>query len=174
PKNSGVTWSLDVVRTPAMGSLTCGNGVDCGQISPTFTASGASTIYTGPSAVFASQTEQVFVTATSVTDNTKHTTATVAIMPGPISVGIFPTSALIQVTGTVHFSTAVVNAPPNGGVTWSISGCTGGATACGTFANINNSALTADYVAPATVPPGGKVSVTVTSVIDSTKSASAT
>ena len=173
PTNGGVTWSLEVVQTSAMGSLTCNNGVDCGQISPSSTSSGASTMYTAPSSVFTPPTEQVLVTATSVADNTKSATVTVTISSGPISVIIFPTAALIQVTGTVHFGAGLVNSPPNGSVSWNISGCAGGATVCGTFANINNSSLTADYVAPATVPPGGKVSVTVTSTVDNTKSSTA-
>lgn len=175
PKNSGVTWSLDVVRTPAMGSLTCSNGVDCGQISPTSTSSGASTIYTAPSAVFGSQTEQVLVTATSVTDNTKSATVTVTIVPPPpppISVVIGPVSALIQVNGTIHFSAGVRYDPANAGVTWSISGCTGGAIVCGSITN--SGPFTADYVAPVAVPPGGNVTVTATSVTDNTKSASST
>jgi hypothetical protein len=174
PNNRGVTWSVNVVRTPAMGSLTCSNGVDCGQISPTSTASGASTTYTGPSSVFGSQTEHVLVTATSVTDNTRSATVTVTIIPPPIVVSIVGGSELIQVTGTVHFGANVANDPNNAGVTWSITGCTGGAIVCGAFANLNNSALTVDYVAPATVPPGGKVSVTATFVTDPTKSATAT
>ena len=40
-KNGGVTWSLNVVRIPAMGSLTCNHGIDCGQISPASTGSSA-------------------------------------------------------------------------------------------------------------------------------------
>jgi uncharacterized protein (DUF2141 family) len=175
PKNSGVTWSLDVVRIPAMGSLTCNNGIDCGQISPPSTASGVSALYTGPSAVFDSQTLQVLVTATSVADNTKSATVTVSIIPPPISVDINPGSALIPPTGTMQFSAGVTNDSNNAGVTWSISGCAGDATVCGILTDINNAGpYTADYVAPATVPPGGKVSVTATSVTDNTQSATAT
>jgi hypothetical protein len=51
----------------------------------------------------------------------------------------------------------------------------GGVSVCGTFANTNNSGpFTADYVAPAMVPPSGHVSVTAVSVTDNTKSAIAT
>lgn len=91
----------------------------------------------------------------------------------PISVSISPSSTLIFVNGTVHFQAGVAYDPNNLGVTWSIIGCTGGATVCGSIANVNNSGpYTADYIAPAAVPPGGTVTVIATSISDSTKSAS--
>ncbi|MGA9585546.1 MAG: hypothetical protein WBQ95_09475 [Terracidiphilus sp.] len=68
-KNAGVTWSLS-----------CGSAA-CGSISPTTSASGASVIYTAPSAVPSPAT--VAITATSVTDDTKSVAATVTITAAP-------------------------------------------------------------------------------------------
>ncbi len=163
--NNGVTWAL------TQNGTSCSPG--CGALSATNSASGTPITYAAPSTVPSNAV--VTLTATSVSDTTKSALATVTILPAPsISVILVPLSALIQVNGTVHFGAGVRFDPNNAGVTWSINGCTGGATVCGTLANINNSGpFTADYVAPATVPPGGKVSVTATSVTDTTESATA-
>ena len=81
---------------------------------------------------------------------------------------------MTQVSGTVPFSASVDNDTNSAGVTWSVAGCTGDASVCGSFTNISNSGqYTANYVAPAAVPPSGQVSVVSTSVADPTKSASA-
>jgi hypothetical protein len=68
-KNGGVNWTV-----------TCGS-VQCGSFNPTATASGATAIYTAPSAVPTLAT--VTVTATSVTDKTKSTSATITILATP-------------------------------------------------------------------------------------------
>ena len=68
-KNAGLTWSLS-----------CGSSA-CGSISPTTSASGASVIYTAPSAV--PSPAAVAITATSVTDTTKSVAATVTITAAP-------------------------------------------------------------------------------------------
>ena len=162
PKNQGATWTL------TQNGVSCSPG--CGNINPASTPSGQITTYTAPSTIPANAA--VILTATSISDTTKSVQGMVTIVPPPpISIIISPSAALINVTGTVHFGAGVRFDPNNAGVTWSISGCTGGATVCGSI-NITNSG--ADYVAPATVPPGGMVTVTATSVTDPTKSASAT
>lgn len=164
--NNGVTWAL------TQSGMACSPG--CGTLSTPNSTSGAPITYTAPATVPAAPT--VTITATSVTDSTKSVSATITITGVPsISVDISPTSTPIQVTGTVHFQAGVAYDPNNAGVTWSMQDCTGGVTVCGSITNVNSSGpYTADYVAPATVPPGGKVSVTATSLSDPTKSASAT
>lgn len=163
--NNGVTWSLSVTGN------TCSN-LDCGTISPASTLSGTPTFYTAPSGSFA-YASQVNLTATSVTDPTRSSTILVNVVMPPISVSLSPSSVLIQVNGTVHFQAGVAYDPHNAGVTWSITGCTGGPTVCGAIANVSNSGpFTADYTAPATVPPGGNVTVVATSITDNTESAS--
>jgi hypothetical protein len=157
PTGGGVMWSV----FPSTGG---------GVVSTATSPSGISDYYTPPTAI-PSTSLSVTLTATSVTDPSKS--ATVAVT---VTTAIFLSvrgGSFIQVGGTVPFKATITNDIHAAGVTWSITGCTGGATVCGAFANANNSALTADYVAPATVPPGGKVSVTATSVTDPTKSATA-
>jgi uncharacterized protein (DUF2141 family) len=156
PSNRGVTWTI----SPPTGAGTLSG------------ASSTSVTYSAPATAAGSL--NLIITATSMADPSKSATAKVTIVTPAISVGISPASALEQVTGTVPFDAGVGYDPNNAGVTWSVGGCTGGASVCGSMTNINNSGpFTADYVAPATVPPGGQVSVVATSVTDPTKSASA-
>jgi hypothetical protein len=63
--NGGVDWTV-----------TCGSG-DCGSFTPTHTASGSATTYTGPAAVPVGTS--VTVVATSTDDNTKSAMATITI-----------------------------------------------------------------------------------------------
>ena len=89
----------------------------------------------------------------------------------PISVTVSPPTVSVVTGGSQDFSATVTNDPATKGVSWSITGCTGGAAACGDLTNITNT--TATYAAPATVPPSA-VGVTATSVSDNTKSFTAT
>jgi Tol biopolymer transport system component len=73
--------------------------------------------------------------------------------------------------GSQDFSATVTNDPAAMGVSWSIAGCTGGASTCGSLTNITD--ITATYVAPATVQTSA-VGVTATSVSDNTRSFTAT
>ena len=112
-------------------------------------------------------------------DPTKSASTSVTVTTG-IIVSVYASgwkqlasTAFIQVNATVDLSALVTNDPANAGVTWSVAGCVGGASSCGSFVNINSSNYsTAQFVAPDTVPPGGHVSVVATSVTDPTKSAS--
>src|SRR5207249_745019 len=78
-----------------------------------------------------------------------------------------PPSASRLTSGVQDFTATVTNDPSNSGVTWSITGCSGGAAACGSLTNVTNTSAT--YTAPATVPPAGP-GVTATSVTDNSKS----
>jgi hypothetical protein len=66
--NAGVTWSLS--------GSGC-SGATCGAVSPTATASGSNTTYTGPSAVPNPPT--VTLTATSVADSTKSSAIAITV-----------------------------------------------------------------------------------------------
>src|SRR6266576_2482385 len=91
---------------------------------------------------------------------------------GPaISVAVVPSTASLLTSGTQDFTATVSNDPSNGGVTWSITGCSGGPAACGSLSNVTST--TATYTAPASVPPGA-IGVTATSVSDATKAFGAT
>src|SRR2546430_15357493 len=68
----------------------------------------------------------------------------------PISVTVSPPLVSVATGGSQDFSATVTNDPAAMGVSWSITGCTGGASTCGSLTNITN--ITATLVAPATVP----------------------
>ena len=87
--------------------------------------------------------------------------------PPPISVSVVPLTASLLTTGSQDFTATVANDPSNSGVTWSITGCTGGPGVCGSLSKVTSS--TAAYTAPATVPPSG-LGITATAVADNTKS----
>ncbi|HXN51157.1 MAG TPA: hypothetical protein VN943_04410 [Candidatus Acidoferrum sp.] len=154
--NKGVTWS-------------CAPSAACGSFTPAQTASGTTTTYTSPANVPAGGS--VTITATSVSDTTKSATANVTITAPPISVAISTAPpASMQTNATASIAATVSNDPANKGVTWS---CVPSA-ACGSFTPAQTaSGTTTTYTAPANVPSGGSVTITATSVSDTTKSATA-
>ncbi len=89
----------------------------------------------------------------------------------PLAVAVVPSTASLLTGGSQDFTATVTNDPSNSGVTWSIKGCSGGASACGRLSNVTST--TATYTAPTTVPPG-TLGVTATSVSENTKSVTAT
>jgi hypothetical protein len=156
--NSQVTWVM-----------TCGSPGACGSFGPS--DEGGAITYTAPAAIPAGGT--VTVTATAVADTTKSASATITIVaPIPISVAFYaPPPASLQVNAAFTMSASINNdVSANPQVKWTV---TCGAGACGSFSSAttgNESQNT--YTAPAAIPPGGNVTVTVTSVTDPTKSAS--
>lgn len=93
-----------------------------------------------------------------------------------VTISIAPTSVTVPASGTVQFTATVTNDPSNRGITWTLT--QGGAAcsaACGTiFPTSTASGAATTYTAPGAVPSLATVTVTATSVADSTKSASAT
>ncbi len=111
----------------------------------------------------------VAITATSVANPSDSASAIISILP--IAIRISPATYTVAAAGTAQFTATVTNDVKAGGVTWS---CTP-MSSCGSF----NPATTASgaattYSAPATVPAGGVVMITATSVTDGTASATAT
>jgi hypothetical protein len=150
----GVAWS-------------CTPGTACGTFNPASTSSGAATTYTAPAT--APTGGSVTITATSVSDSTKFAAGAVSF---PISVdfGAVPPASL-ALSATASISAVITNDSANAGVTWSCmpSG------SCGLFSlSSTASGTTTVYTAPATVPAGGSVTITATSVTDTTKSKSQT
>jgi hypothetical protein len=91
----------------------------------------------------------------------------------PIVVSISPaTQTTIDQGQSVDFSASLTHDTTSAGVKWSASGagCTG--NTCGTFTNVNTTA--ARYNAPPAVTNSSSVTVTATSVADSTKSSAST
>src|SRR3989442_1037949 len=71
---------------------------------------------------------------------------------GPaISVAVVPATASLLTSGSQDFTATVANDPSNSGVTWSITGCSGGPAACGSPSPITTTP------APPTPPPTGAV-----------------
>lgn len=151
PEAWGVAWAI---------SGCTGGAATCGTLS---NMTSTSATYTAPTPV--PSDVHVGITATSVADNTKAASATVAI--AAIAVSLSPASPSVAVNSLQLFTATVVNDLTNSGVTWSITGCSGDASACGSLTNVTNAAVT--YAAPSIVPPG-TLGVTATSVADDSKS----
>ena len=153
--NSGVRWTL------TQGGASCSPG--CGSVSP---VDSANANYIAPTTVPANPA--LIITATSVADPTKSSSASVTVVPPPISVSISPTSVLMGVNVTQEFTATVQNDPTNKGATWSLSQngvpC---APTCGTVAPPSTaSGIAATYTAPSTVPTSPVATITATSVAD--------
>jgi hypothetical protein len=98
--------------------------------------------------------------------------------PAPVesvAVTLAPGSATVQASKTASFSAKVTNDPKNDGTMWTLSGsgCTG--AACGTLSGATSaSGVPVTYTAPAAVPNPPTVTLTATSVDDTSESAKAT
>lgn len=135
--NRGVYWSI----YPELGS-----------ISPTG-------LYTAPSSISGEQS--VTVKAVSQADATRFATATIALIPGGISVSVSPFSAILEVRQRQKFE-ARVSGSFNKSVGWSIDPPGLGSMSQDGF-----------YTAPSSIPALQTVKVTATSEADPTKLASA-
>jgi hypothetical protein len=152
-QSKGVTWTL---------SGTGCTGTACGQLSSSSSASGSPITYTAPANIPNPAT--VTLTATSVADTAQSASAKITIVPvstGGVSVIISPKRGGLVVSQKLDFSAVVQNDSANQGVTWTASG--------GSFSNTTSTSAT--YVAPASP---GVYTITATSVLDVTQSASAT
>ncbi len=151
--SAGVTWTVTCATSP------------CGSFSSTSTASGAATTYTAPSA-------PTSITITATTASGATASATITITAPAISVAFNPAAPPTLSIGTTANLTAVVtNDSQNKGVTWSCAP----ASSCGSFSTTSTASGTATvYTAPSAIPTPGSVTVTATSVTDTTKTAVAT
>lgn len=149
-------------------SVSCGSTGACGRLGSNDEV-GAVT-YTAPPAIPAGGTVTVTASGAGLS-----VSATVTITPPlPIQVAFYtPPPASIMVGAMFPLSASITNdTSANPQVQWSV---TCGGAACGSF----NPAETGDedpttYAAPASIPPGGTVTVTMTSLTDKTKTASTT
>lgn len=162
--NAGVDWSVTCGGNPVTGSVT--NGA-CGSLSPAHTASGAQTSYTAPSIIPIGAT--VTITATLTSNPSQSSSLILTVVGTPIAVALTkqPPSSLTT-NATFVLMAQVSNDPTGAGLYWT---ATCGSAACGSFSATQGSPTT--YTAPASVPDGGNVTITATSVADTTKSASA-
>ena len=140
--------------------LGSGNTAVTWSASPAGTGSiSSSGLYTAPVTVITQQT--VTVTATSAADSTKSASASITLEP-PISVSVAPLNATAIPSQSLQFSATLTNTS-NSAVTWSINPAGTG--------SVSSSGL---YAAPATISAQQTVTITATSVADTTKSGSAT
>ncbi len=159
--NKGVTWNLSQNGSSCSASA-------CGTISPTTTASGAATTYTAPALA-----TTVTLTATSVAQTSIAAYAT--IVTQPITVQVFPSTAVLYATQTTTFSALVTNDIKNGGVKWTLTQNGAACSAsCGTLSpTTTGSGVNTTYTAPNAISSAATVTLTATSVTDNTKSATA-
>lgn len=144
--NSGVSWSVG----SGPGSLTA--------------SSTTGVTYNAPSSPIAAATT-VTLTATSIKDPTKSTTATITLTP--ILVGVTPTNAVMTGGATQMFAAGVANDGTNAGVTWTSTG--GGSFSAGSTLN------GAPTIYTAAIPvTAATLIITATSKADPSKSGSVT
>ena len=134
---------------PPVGNVTWSLTPAVGAITPTGQ-------YTAPVTVPSPTT--VIVTATATADTSKKSSSTVMLL-GDIGVAISPATATLKPGMTQQYSVAIANSTQ--GVTWSISPSVGTISAAGL------------YTAPATISAPQAVTVTATSVEDTTRKATA-
>ena len=117
----------------------------------------SSGVYTAPASIASAQ--KITVKATSTADPTKSASATISLTP--VTVTLTPSTASLTISQSQQF-TPTVTGTANTGVTWSLSPVVG---------TISGSGL---YTAPASIASAQNVMLTATSIVDPTKSASAT
>ena len=161
--------AISVTLTPATASLGAGqtvqlsasvNGTSNQQVTWSLSPAGvgsvsATGLYTSPASISIQQT--VTVTATSVADPTKAAVAAIALNP-PVTISVNPPSASLTANQTLQL-TATVSGSTNQQVNWNLSP-----------AGIGSVSATGLYTSPASIPVQQTVTVTATSVADSTKS----
>ena len=134
------------------------------QLPTTFVSSSRLTA-TGTAA--ANPSVPVFATMTDTTvSNTVTVTVTAPIPPPVVGVSVSPAAATVRIKLTRQF-TATVTGTSNTSVVWKVNGIAGGNTTVG---RVSQSGV---YTAPRRVPSPATVTLSATSVADSTKSASA-
>lgn len=161
--------SISVAVTPSAVTLTSGttqqftasvtgstNTSVTWQMSPAVGTLSASGLYTAPTGI--TQSQALTITATSVADTTKKAYSTVTL--SPVAVSVSPANAYLSWGQSRQF-TATVTGTTNTAVTWSINPAMGTITSSGL------------YTAPRWVS-AQTVTVTATSVVDPSRSASAT
>jgi dienelactone hydrolase len=160
PNNKGVTWTL-----------ACSTNA-CGSISSNSSASGAAITYTAPA--LSSADLSVNLTATSVTDSTKFSTASITV-PAIVVQPVSPPSAILPVNATQQFAATTLYDPTNSGVNWTLT--QNGANcspACGSVSPANTaSGSPTTFTAPSALPATAAVTLNATAAADSTKSATA-
>lgn len=185
PQLLGADWSVYCGSAPPPGTpLPPGETEDetCGAFTPAHTISGPIPSYVTSAAGYVAfytapgsppKNGTVTLYAASTTNPSKFSTVTLTIGGNPITVGFAPAPPTTMQTGaTAQFRVVLNNDVTDAGVSWTVI-C--GSSDCGSFDPAQTtSGVDTTYTAPATVPTGGTVQVTATSIADPTKAVSAT
>jgi hypothetical protein len=159
--------------------------LSCGSITPAHTLSGPIptyatspdgyiALYAAPAATPKQGTVTIYAAATK--DHSKVSSVTLTVSAPPISVSLAPAPPVSMNLGaSVQIAAVVANDNANAGVTWTATCGVQQTTNCGSFSPTTTaSGVASTYTTPASVGYSGyPVTVTATSVTDSTKSASA-
>jgi len=162
-QNKGVTWALTQKGNAC--TATCG----------TLSTVGTNAVsYAAPTGV--PQAASLTLTATSVADNTKSASAQITLSSSPpaaISVSVSPSLTSAQLSEGIQFSASVLNDSQDKGVIWTLAEAGAPCSpACGSLPAWTP--VSALYTAPALPPNSSIVTLTATSLADSTKTATAT
>lgn len=184
-QNLGANWSVYCGSAPPPGTpLPPGQTQDdsCGAFTPAHTTSGPIpsyvtsatgyvTLYTAPTVPPKQGVVTLYASAT--TDPSRSSSVTLTIIGLGISLGFAPAPpSTLQTSASTQIKAVVNNDAANAGVNWSVV-CA--STDCGSFSKAKTaSGVATTYTAPASVPSGGTVQVTATSVTDPTKAVSST
>jgi hypothetical protein len=184
-QNLGADWSVYCGSAPPPGTpLPPGQTQDdsCGTFTPAHTVSGPIpsyvtsakgyvALYTAPSVPPKQGVVTLYASATS--DHSRSSSVTLTIVGLGISVGFAPAPpSTLQTSASTQIKVVVNNDAANAGVNWSAL-CA--SSDCGSFSPAKTaSGVATTYTAPASVPTGGTVRVTATSVTDPTKAVSST
>jgi len=128
------------------------------SISPNVGTIGAAGLYTAPASITTQQL--ITVTAISAADATKSASASMTLL-APVSVMLSPAAATLSANQTQQLTATVTGGSGNTAVNWSIN------------PNLGTIGGTGLYTAPASITTQQLVTVTATSAVDATKSASA-
>ncbi len=168
---AGVDWIVTCEGNPVTGSIV--NGA-CGSLAPSHTADGAATVYTAPSVAPIGGT--ITVTATVTGNPSQTNSVSLTILASPIGVAFEenggPIPGSLQISTALGLTAVVTNDPLAAGVFWT---ATCGSSVCGSFSPTSTLSLgDTTYTAPSLVPAGSKVTLTATSLTDTTKFARVT
>ncbi len=172
--SAGVDWTVTCAGNPVTGSTT--NGA-CGTLAAAHTIDGGTNTYTAPSVVPINAAITITATVTSDPSQSSSVSLTIVGLPIGVRLGSLTTNSP-EVDTTLSVSATVSNDPTYAGVIFT---ATCGLSACGSFNPVTppltlaaQTSFSSAYTAPAEIPTGGAVTITATSLADTTKSASAT
>ena len=169
--DQAVTWTVTCptgVTAPACGTIDTNGVYTAPKTVPTVTTNGTTVI-----------TPTATIKGAAHADSTKTASATVTIISG-ISISINPTTATVGTLETFTFAAAVSNPGCNQSadsqclaVTWSVPTATGNTNGTITDNGIANGIDSAIYTAPTPAPNPSAVTITATSVKDTSVTATA-